>query len=57
LAAVSAKQARGWRLIFELIGDPAERRMLPVLDLDPAIEAPGAIGALAICYDPMQWLL
>jgi hypothetical protein len=35
----------------ELIHHPAERRMLPVLDFDPAIKPAGAIGAIAVLRD------
>jgi hypothetical protein len=35
----------------ERIHNPIERRMLPVLDLDPAIEAAGAIGPMAVLGD------
>ena len=40
---------------LELLHHPAERRVLPVLDLDPAIGPPAAIGALAMFrHQPLQ---
>ena len=36
----------------KLVHHPAERRMLPVLDLDPAIRAAGAVHALAMFRRP-----
>ena len=43
---------RSWlKASTELILHPAERRMLPVLDLDPAIGPAAAIGALAVLGD------
>ena len=36
---------------LELILHPAERRMLPVLDLDPVPEPAAAVGALAVLGD------
>jgi hypothetical protein len=44
-------KACGWRLILELILNPAERRMLSVLGLDPAIRPAAAVGALAVLGD------
>jgi hypothetical protein len=38
---------------LELIHHPAERMMLPVLDLDPAIEPAGAIAALTVSRSPV----
>ena len=42
-------------MLSELIYHPAERRMAPVLDLDPAIEPAAAVRAVAMFRDqPLQ---
>jgi hypothetical protein len=46
------KAARG---LAELILHPAERRMLPVLDLDPMVAPARSVDALAMLgYQPLQ---